>query len=292
MSQNIKAHLLVVLATFVIASSFIISKKLSGIIDPISINLYRFLFASLLLIPFVVLKKTYRLKIKKSFKKGLIISLFYSLYFIGFFKALEFTTALNTGTIYTLLPFLTAIFAIFIFKQKITKTQVLIYLIGIVGTLIVIFKGDITLFLSMSLNKGDIIYLFAIISMVLYSVSAKYLYEEGDIVIVVTLTTLIGGAVWMGLSLFVLEIPLEWGKIKGVLFWYMSYLVVITFVSVYLYQKATIILGPKKVMAYVYLSPAVIALLSFVFEGINIPFVSIVGIFISAAATLTLLLKS
>ena len=49
----LKSHLLVILATFLVAGSFIASQKISGIIDPISITLYRFVFASLLLSPIV-----------------------------------------------------------------------------------------------------------------------------------------------------------------------------------------------------------------------------------------------
>ena len=42
MSEKFKAHILVIIATFLIAGSFIVSKKLSGIIDPISLTLLRF----------------------------------------------------------------------------------------------------------------------------------------------------------------------------------------------------------------------------------------------------------
>ena len=104
MTKNIKAHLLVLLATFLIAGSFIASQKLSGVIDPISLTLCRFVFASLILAPFIVFNKKYRTKVLTTLPKGMIIGLFYSLYFIGLFKALESTTALNTGTLFTLVP--------------------------------------------------------------------------------------------------------------------------------------------------------------------------------------------
>jgi len=53
MSNAFKAHLMVLLATFLVAGSFIISKKLSGVIHPISLNLLRFLIASCALAPFI-----------------------------------------------------------------------------------------------------------------------------------------------------------------------------------------------------------------------------------------------
>ena len=118
MTQNLKAHLLVLLATFLVAGSFVASAKLSGVIDPISLTLFRFFVASLFLAPIIFLNKKYREKILSAMPKAMIISLFFSLYFIGLFKALETTTALNTGTLFTLVPLITAILCIFLLKQK------------------------------------------------------------------------------------------------------------------------------------------------------------------------------
>ena len=173
MSKNLNAHFIILIATFLVGGSFIVSQKLSGIIDPISITLLRFVIASLLLAPIVLFNQKYRKKVISTFKRAMIISFFYSIYFIGLFKSLEFTTALNTGTIFTLVPLLTAL----VFKQKISFNQYLIYLIGIIGTCMVIFKGNLELFLSLSLNKGDVIFIFSTFCMALYSISAKYFHK-------------------------------------------------------------------------------------------------------------------
>lgn len=292
MSKNLNAHLIIILATFLVGGSFIISQKLSGIIDPISITLLRFLIAGLILAPIIFLNPKYKARIIPSFKRAMIISFFYSAYFIGLFSALEYTTALNTGTIFTLVPLLTALFSIFVFKQKISLLQYLIYIIGIIGTCIVIFKGDLETFLQLSLNKGDIIFLFSISCMALYSISTKYLYKKDDKLIVLVFMTFVGGCLWMSLALFLFDIPLNWGKISSKEFLYLGYLsIAATLVTSYLYQKGTVILGPKKVMAYVYLNPATIAILLFIFEFKTINLWMIIGILISSIATIILLNK-
>ncbi|RXJ54167.1 DMT family transporter [Candidatus Marinarcus aquaticus] len=293
MSENFKAHILVIIATFLIAGSFIVSKKLAGIIDPISLTLFRFVFASIVLAPIIFIKQKYRTKVRETFKRALVISLFYSLYFIGLFKALEYTTALNTGTLFTLVPLLTAVLAIFVFKQTITLFQFLVYVVGIIGTCMVVFKGDLQLFLNLSLNYGDVIFLFAIVAMALYSISAKHFYKEGDEVLVLTFMTLIGGIIWMGLALVLFNIPLQWEKINDNLFLDMSYLAIAaTLFTVYLNQKATVILGPKKTMAYIYTSPVAVALLMYLFYAQSMSFWVFIGIIISSMATLILLFKS
>lgn len=292
MSKNLNAHFIILLATFLVGGSFIISQKLSGIIDPISITLLRFIIASLLLAPIVFFNQNYREKIISTFKRAMIISFFYSIYFIGMFKALEFTTALNTGTIFTLVPLLTALFSIFVFKQKISFNQYLIYLIGIIGTCMVIFKGNLELFLSLSLNKGDVIFIFSTFCMALYSISAKYFHKQDDELVVLVFMTLVGGTIWMSLALVLFDVPLNWQKISSKEFLYLGYLTVFaTLVTSYLYQKGTIVLGPKKVMAYVYLNPASIVVLSFLIEFKSINFWMFSGILISSFATLILLKK-
>ena len=292
MTKDLNAHFLILLATFLVGGSFIVSQELSGIIDPISITLLRFVIASLVLAPLVFLKKEFRKKIISTFKRAMIISFFYSVFFIGLFTSLEYTTALNTGTIFTLVPLLTALISIFVFKQKIPFKQYLVYSLGIVGTCIVVFKGNMELFLSLSLNKGDILFLFSISSMALYSICAKYFYKEDDKLVVLVFMTLLGGTIWMSFALLFLNIPLQWGKINSNQFLYMAYLSIgATLITSYLYQKGTVILGPKKVMAYVYLNPAAIALLLLLFNSKVINIWMSLGIIISSFATIVLLKK-
>jgi drug/metabolite transporter (DMT)-like permease len=292
MSKEFNAHILIVLATFLVGGSFIVSQKLSGIVDPISITLLRFIIASLVLAPFVFIKKEFRTKIIPTFKRAMIISFFYSFFFIGLFTSLEYTTALNTGTLFTLVPLLTALFSIIVFKQKIPYTQYIVYFLGILGTCIVVFKGSLQLFLSFSLNNGDIIFLFAVISMALYSISAKYFYKQDDELIVLVFMTLVGGSIWMGITLLFLGIPLQWEKLGSMQFIYLGYLsIAATLVTSYLYQKVTVILGPKKVMSYTYLNPAAIVILLFIVSSQALSSWVVVGILVSTIATIILLVK-
>lgn len=293
MSKELNSHLIIILATFLVGGSFVISQKLSGIIDPISITLLRFVIASLVLVPIIFLNQNYRKKLIPTFNRAMIISFFYSLFFIGLFKALEYTTALNTGTIFTLVPFITAVFSIFIFNQKISLMSYLVYFIGIIGTSMVVFRGNLELFISLSLNNGDIIFLLAIFSMALYSICMKYFHKEDDELIVLVFMTLFGGVIWMSLSLIIFDIPLNWTKIGTEEFLYITYLSILaTLVTSYLYQRGTIFLGPKKVMAYIYLNPTAIVIISFLSGLEKINLFMLLGILISALATFILLYKN
>lgn len=291
MFQILKAHLFVLLATFLVAGSFIVSGKLSGVINPISLTLFRFFAATLIFAPIIFLNKKFRNKIVSTMPRAMIMSLFYSLYFIGLFKALETTTALNTGTLFTLVPLITAILCIFFLKEKMSLYQLIVYFIGIIGTSIVVFKGNINLLLNFSLNHGDIIFLFAIVSMTLYSIFTKYFHRKDDELVVLVFATLLGGCFWMFLVLQLFDIPLQWEKIQSDLIYYMLYLIIAaTLMTVYLYQQSSIIIGPKKVMAYVYLNPIAIAVLLFILENQVISQKVAFGIIVSTVVTILLLI--
>ena len=63
MSKELNSHLIIILATFLVGGSFVVSQKLSGIIDPISITLLRFVIASLVLVPIIFFNQNYRKKL-------------------------------------------------------------------------------------------------------------------------------------------------------------------------------------------------------------------------------------
>ena len=290
MNEIIKAHILAIIAIVLVAGSFLASLKISGVIDPISLTLFRFLLAFLILSPLIIFNKKKILEVFRVFPKAMIVSLVYTLYFIGILKALEYTTVLNTGSIYTLVPLMTAILCIFFFKEKIPLKQLFVYILGIVSTCIVVFDADINLFLSLQINKGDIIFVIASFCMALYPIFIKILYTQKDDPLVLAFTTIFGGIIWMILTMEILGISYEWNKIEVNHLYALLYLVIgATIITLFLYQKATLVLGAKKIMAYIYLNPAIVAILMFLFEGQTISYGILIGILLSVFATVIIL---
>lgn len=281
----IKANLYVLLATVLVAGSFLASEKLTLVLNPYSLTLLRFVGSFIIMAPFILLNKQLRKNIMKVIPKAMIISFFYSFYFVAMFEALKTTTVVNTGTLYTLVPFFTALLTLVIFKEKIPKKQFFVYFIAFIGTLWVIFKGDLTYLKSFELNSGDIIFLIGSLSMCCYSISIKLLYKNENIFTLV-FCTLIGGMIWMSLALFVFNEPLGWGVIQGTLVLNMLYLILgTTILTLYLYQTTTVILGPKMVMSYVYLNPIAVVLLLYIIDGVKIDSIIIPGIIFSCIST-------
>lgn len=287
-SQTFKAHLLVLLATLLVAGSFIASEKLAGLINPFSLMLLRFVVATLILAPVVLARRAWRQAIPSVFPRSLVISFFYAAFFIGMFEALTTTDSLNTGSIFTLMPLLTALIGTVLLRERLRLRQVLAYLVGAVGTIWVIFRGDVEALLNLSLNPGDKLFLLATLCMCFYSISMKKLYRN-DPMPTMVFCTLLGGCCWTGLAMLVLAQPLDWQLIQGSSIAHMAYLVIgATLVTVYLYQRTTVVLGPSRVNAYIYLNPFLVAVLLLVVDQQPIPVIVIPGVLLSAAAMLVL----
>lgn len=286
--KNSKYHLLSILVTALVAASFLSSEKLSGVINPFSLTLLRFLLAALVLLPFILIKK-HRIKTAKNvLPRSLVMSLFFAIFFICMFKSLETTTALNTGTLYTLVPFITAIASIFLFKERMSFQILGIYLIGAVGTCWVVVQGDLQTLMNLNLNKGDFVFLLGCVSMVCFSVSMK-VFHRGEETIVTVFCTLLGGAFWMMLALIAFRQPLDWLALNSELTLHMLYLALFaTLVSTFIIHKTTVVLGPAKVMAYIYLSPVFIAFIMLLLQGKSIPIAVFPGIALSILATVIL----
>ncbi len=286
MSENLRGHFYILIATILIAGSFKASAVLSQNHDSIILTLFRFIFALLVLLPFVIFRLKSTIKL---IPYGIVVGFLYGLYFILMFEALKYTTVLNSGSIYTLVPLMTAIFCIFICNQKITLSLIAIYIIGIISTLIIVFRGDLNLLMQLSLNRGDIIFFIAALSMSLYPIAVRFLYKDGQLIPMAT-STLIGGVLLMLLYLFITQKSIDVISFSSDEAVAMSYLVVATTIfTLFLYQRGIQILGPKKVMAYIYLNPAIVAIIIYTFDGIQISFITAIGIAISTIATIAIL---
>lgn len=285
---HLKYHLLLIASTIIIAGSFISAQALSAEITPASLALMRFCLAALILAPFIIFNPERRRTFIRILPKGLIISFFYATFFLLMFKALKTTTTLNTGTLYTLVPFLAAVASIFLFRDKIRPGTLLVYIISTIGTVWVISRGDVGILLHLKLNHGDALFLVGCLSMVGFSVSMKLLYK-GEEMLVFVFTTLVAGAAWMvGALILSGEIP-DYSGMDPEKFLHMLYLAVFaTLLTSWIMQIATVKLSPRQVSAYIYLNPVFVAFISMLSSGQPLPVSVYPGIALSVLATVLL----
>jgi drug/metabolite transporter (DMT)-like permease len=86
-----------------------------------------------------------------------------AIYMLTMFAALEFTSPVQTGAVFTLMPLISAGFALLFIGQK-TRPDVLIALvIAALGAIWVIFRADIGAILSFDVGRGELIFFVGVI---------------------------------------------------------------------------------------------------------------------------------
>ncbi len=278
--------LLMLLTSLMIAGSFVVGAAITDGLDPALLTLVRFLLAVVLFAPWIAL----RFGVKHAFycpwplfwRCG-VVSFCLVSFFIGMFYALRFTTALNTSVIYTLVPAMSALLSYLLVKERLSARFIAALVIGLLGAIWVIFRGQLSLLWTLQWGYGDMVFAGACLIMAFYTPLLKFFYRGGEEMEEVTYWILVSGGVWLvlyvggrslydgqaaaGIVNFTVVPFYVWGGIV--------YLAVFsTIVSFYLTQIAIPLLGPTRVIAFSYSYPALVLAIEFCL-GHGLPQVSV-----------------
>ena len=160
------------------AGNFVVGRAVvSNQVAPITLSFWRWLLATLILLPFAIKPMWQQRKIIKvhfwriCFLAVLSISGFNSLAYI----ALQYTTATNATLLNSFIPIFILIIMGLFFKEKISIKQILGVFVSLMGVLIILTRLDIDVIKNLTINKGDLWMLLAALDWALYSIFLKYL---------------------------------------------------------------------------------------------------------------------
>lgn len=256
--NEIKAYIMLILATFFWAGNFIVGKVATLFeIPPISLNFYRWFFAWIVLAPFtmrqVILSKSI---IKKNIFSILImsftsISVFNSAVYYG----LNYTQVLNGVLLISTIPILIIVISSIFKTEKINILQILGVLVSLSGVIIIITKMELQKLLHFQLNKGDLWILVAMLSWSIYSIIIKE--KKINLKPFVLLQTLITFGVIMLTPFYLLEISS--GKhipLNIPVFLTIAYVVLFAGIGAYIFwNKAVMTIGPNRSGVFLHLMP-------------------------------------
>ncbi|MEJ2477500.1 MAG: EamA family transporter, partial [Desulfobacterales bacterium] len=110
---TIKVHFLLLISTTIISTSFIVAELITRSLDPMVLTFVRFVLAALILLPLVGLR--HGLKIERTaFLRYASISGCLVIFFWSMFFSLRYTSSLNVSVIFTLVPSISALFAVIV----------------------------------------------------------------------------------------------------------------------------------------------------------------------------------
>ncbi len=176
-SKNIYTGIgLAILAAIIWSGNFIVAKAINKEIPPISLNFYRWFFASIIIFPFAIKKfQTEWSIVRKSWHylfwvalSG--VALFNSFVYIG----AHYTTAINLALIGTTSsPIMSVIFARIFLQEKIGWLKMIGMLLCIVGVLYLLSRGNFQNLIHLHFGTGDLWVLLAAFCFAVYNTLVK-----------------------------------------------------------------------------------------------------------------------
>ncbi len=262
----LKVHLLMLLCHVLVSASFPVGEAISGDLDPAVLTFVRFTLASILFAPLI----WYRHGLGISFSalaRYSIISATLVVFFWCMFYSLRYTTALNTSAIFTLVPSLAGIYAMVLNRERLGRHRLIALVLGVVGALWIIFKGDSGLFLSLALNYGDLIFFVGCLFMGLYTPLVRLLHK-GEPMLQMAFWIMVTGAFWLLLLASPKLMSVSWAAVPHRVWAGIAYLAIFsTIITFFLTQYAILFLGPTRVMAYSYLYPGLVLIIDLLCGG-------------------------
>jgi drug/metabolite transporter (DMT)-like permease len=165
-------YLLLSITALCWAGNAIVGRLAAGHIPPVTLSFLRWSLAFFLILPFTWkhLKRDW-----PAIRGKLGVMVLMSVTGIGVFNtlqywALEHTQALNTLLLQSAGPLIVAVWALILLGVRLTLAQAIGVLLSLCGVVVILTQGDLTALFAIRFNKGDLIFLVAMITFGLYSV--------------------------------------------------------------------------------------------------------------------------
>lgn len=278
-----------VVATFLIATSFPVAASLTETIDSIWLTLNRFALASLILLPYVVVKHPKEmLKSLTSIPRYAVISAPLVLFYICLFEALKTTTPIKAAALLTLKPLITFGLGFAFIGERLSSKVIYAFICGFIGSMwILLSQYDGSIFLK-QLVVGDPIFLGGVFCFSFYQIIVKQL-SRNEPILVMTFWTLTVGSVWLSVVGYEKMIGTEWLEIQPSAVFSMAYLAIFTtLITFYLTQQAIVLIGPTQTSAYTFLNPILTLLISWCLSNAFVSWSVVPGITLTLTSIILL----
>lgn len=253
-------HFLMLVSAGLVSTSFGACAAVADAVDPLVLTFYRFLLAAVFLAPVIAFNYSLRvpvgLVLRASIVSGALV-----LFFWCMFLSLRYTTALNTSVIFATVPFISWVYSALLGQEVLGSRRGAALLLGLMGALWVIFRGDPGQLISLDFNRGDLIFLAGCFFNGMYTPLIKHLYR-GEPMVQFTFWILVTGTCWLALFGGAEIASVDWSGVAPATWGWLAYLALFTTViTFFLTQYSILFLGPTRVMAYSYLYPSFVLLI-------------------------------
>lgn len=283
-NSKTKAHGFMLLTIILTASSFPVAAAITNELPPAAMMFVRFLLAAILFAPYVFIKNGWNFPPSIKIIHYAILSIPLVVFFWCMFESLRYTSVINTGALYTLVPVITAIFALFFNKEITNKFRSFGLFLGTVGALWIVFRGSFGALVDLELNYGDLIFILGCLFLGLYNPLIKKFYS-GEPMEIMTFWVLLFGAFLLLIVSTETILTVEWYNVKSSVYGGILYLSLFaTLITFFLLQLCVVKIGATKVAAYGFLTPIFVILISILVGMGKLELVTLPGILLVIAA--------
>ena len=169
---NNQPYLLLSLTSLFWAANIVLARHVGSHVPPVTLTTIRWFGVFLILLPFAWphLKRDWP-KLRGALPLMLLLSA------VGFafnnaisYWAMQYTEALNALLIQSAGPLFVALWSLVILGVRLTLAQAFGVALSMCGVLIILLHGDLTTLSNIAFNKGDLIFIVALLIFALYSV--------------------------------------------------------------------------------------------------------------------------
>lgn len=259
--EKLRAHLAMLLFAILIAGSFSLGGLAATRMSGFAINLVRYAIATGAMAAFGAWMFRFRPRFPAEPWRFLLLGGLMAIYMSTMFKALEFTSPVSTGAVFTLMPLISAGFA-WLFMGQVTRPGVLLSLIiAAAGAVWVIFRGDIGAILSFDVGLGEAIFFVGVVCHAAYAPLLRKL-NRGEQAFEFAFWGVAATFLWLFLPGIPALRTAELAQMSAIVWIAILYLALVTTVITFmLLQYASMRLPAPKVLAYGYLTPSFIIVL-------------------------------
>jgi len=251
-----------------VSGSFSLGSLVANDIAPTALTSVRMLLASIILAVLVLVIPRQGRAGRSGYARAdfaapwryVVFAVLYGGYFVLMFEGLKTAQPVAAGAVFTLTPLIAAGFAWPLLGQRLTSTIAGALMLGALGAVWVIFRGDVQALLRFEIGFGEGIYFLGCILHALYAPMLKKLNRGESAMVTASMTTL-AGFVIVGVYGWRDILETDWAALPPIVWIGLAYLAIFaTAFAASALQYAAQRLPSSKVMAYTYATPVWIIL--------------------------------
>lgn len=273
------AHLGLALASLFWAGNFVVGRALRELIDPLTLNFWRWLLAFVILLLMThKLLWTHRRELLRHWHLLLALGLTgIAAFHTSVYIALTTTTAVNALLLFTMTPLLIMLGAWLFLGERMHTIALLGVAVSLGGALILVAHGDLRTLHTLQFGRGDLWMLLAVVMWAAYSLLLKRKPRTLPQTALVSATTF--AALLLMLPFYLWQARTDMAVLQTPqILWSLVYVALFASVlAFWLWNHGVARIGAGKAGTYLYLMPVFGAVLSYVFLGEGVQLFQLIG---------------